>query len=311
LNRRARLKKVQPALAYAAAHLDETVSLATLAGRAGLSAFHMHRVFSAAVGETPKQLTLRLRLERSAAMLLTSDLTVLDVALSSGFQSHEVFVRAFRRHFKLTPSMYRRRGFLGSPGSENAHLHAALVSDIGPCLRLFRVSDREQLERSDMSYSVRKQDLAPQPVLLIRRRVKPSGIAAALGESLGHIFAHAQKGGIALTGQPFTRYIDWGPGLLTIEPGLPVAMPAGGRHAVDSSGAFEIFADTLPGGPVATATHAGPYDGLTEAHAAIQVWIEEHGLASAGAPWEVYVTDPADYPDPKDWKTDLFWPLAR
>jgi AraC family transcriptional regulator len=80
LTRRARLKKVQPALAYAATHLDEDLSLATLAGEA----FHMHRVFSAAMGETPKQLTLRLRLEHSAAMLLTSDATVLDVALSSG-----------------------------------------------------------------------------------------------------------------------------------------------------------------------------------------------------------------------------------
>jgi hypothetical protein len=30
-----------------------------------------------------------------------------------------------------------------------------------------------------------------------------------------------------------------------------------------------------------------------------------------GAAWEVYVTDPADYPDPKDWKTELLWPLGR
>jgi AraC family transcriptional regulator len=311
LTRRSQLKQVQPALAYATAHLDEDVSLVTLATQAGLSAFHMHRLFSVAVGETPKQLTLRLRLEHSAAMLLASDATVLDVALSTGFQSHEVFLRAFRRQFKVTPSMYRRRGFLGTAGSETAHRHAALVRSIGPCIRLFRLGDSEPLERSDMAYSVTKQDLAPQPVLLVQRRVKPSEIAAALGESLGHIFAHAQKDGIALAGQPFTRYVDWGPGLLTIEPGLPVVMAAGGRHRVDSSGRFEIFADTLPGGPVATATHVGPYDSLTEAHAAIQVWIEQHGLAAAGAPWEVYVTDPADYPDPRDWKTEVFWPLAR
>ena len=66
------LKQVQPVMAFAAAHLDEDVSLAALAGQAGLSAFHLHRVFSAAAGETPKQFTLRLRLARAAALLLTT-----------------------------------------------------------------------------------------------------------------------------------------------------------------------------------------------------------------------------------------------
>ena len=56
-------------------------------------------------------------------------------------------------------------------------------------------------------------------------------------------------------------------------------------------------------------THTGPYDKLTEAHAAIQVWIEDQGLVTAGAPWESYVTDPADYHDPADWKTEIFWPV--
>jgi len=41
----------------------------------------------------------------------------------------------------------------------------------------------------------------------------------------------------------------------------------------------------------------------------VQQWIADQGLVASGAPWEVYVTDPADYPDPKDWKTEVFWPL--
>jgi len=309
--RRRKLKQVQPALAYAAAHLDEDVSLTALARQTGLSAFHMHRVFSKAVGETPKQLTLRLRLERSAAMLLAGDARVLDVALSNGSQSPEVFLRAFRRHFLVRRRKYRRRGFQNEPGFEQARRHAILVENIGRCIRLFHIGDTEPPKRSHMAYSITTQELTPQPVLLLRRRVKPSEIAAALGESLGHIFTVAQKNGIALAGQPFTRYIDWGPGLMTIEPGLPVVMPARERQRIDSSGTFDIFADTLPGGRVAMTTHLGPYERLSEAHAAIEVWIEEHGLATAGAPWEVYVTDPADDPDPKDWKTDVFWPLAR
>lgn len=134
--------------------------------------------------------------------------------------------------------------------------------------------------------------------------MKPAEIAATLGEVLGHVFQQAQSNGMALAGQPFTRYFDWGPGLLTIEAGMPVAAHAGGSPAGD------VRAETLPGGLAATTMHIGAYDKLNEAHAAVQQWIEAEGLNAAGAPWEVYVTDPADFPDPKDWKTEIFWPLA-
>ena len=88
--------------------LDANVSLDALASRAGWSPFHLHRAFTRMVGETPKQYTLRLRLEGAAARLLASDDSIVDVALAAGFNSHEVFTRAFRRHFGRTPAEYAR-----------------------------------------------------------------------------------------------------------------------------------------------------------------------------------------------------------
>src|SRR5580700_1232136 len=122
------LKQVQPVLAFAAAHLDENLSLTALAAEAGLSAFHLHRVFSAAAGETPKQFTLRLRLARAALLLLTSKDSVLNVALSCGFQSHEAFCRAFRRRLGIGPRDYRARGFAGGVTPAQEAEHAALVT---------------------------------------------------------------------------------------------------------------------------------------------------------------------------------------
>jgi hypothetical protein len=55
----------------------------------------------------------------------------------------------------------------------------------------------------------------------------------------------------------------------------------------------------------------GGNEKLVEAHAAIQQWIAAQGLRAAGAPWEIYTTYPADYPDPQDWKTDVFWAQKR
>jgi AraC family transcriptional regulator len=298
------LKQVQPLLAFASEHLDEDVSLQALAGQAGLSEFHLHRVFSAAAGETPKQFTLRLRLGRAAALLLTTDDSVLNVALSCGFQSHETFCRAFRRRFATTPSAYRERGFAGETDGTQARKHAELVSSVGPCVRLFRLREDGSSGKNDMAYSITKKKLSPQPVLVVRRRVKPSEIATVLAEVLGHVFRHAQLNGMALAGQPLTRYLEWGPGLWTIEAGMPVTA----HVAALSEG--EVRAYTLPGGSVATTLHTGSYDKLTDAHAAVQQWIEAEGLIATGAPWECYVTDPADYPDAKDWRTEIFWPLG-
>lgn len=83
---------------------------------------------------------------------------------------------------------------------------------------------------------------------------------------------------------------------------MPIAAP------LDGEGDIEQL--TLPGGKVAAATHMGSYDQLNNAYQAIEQWISAAGLKSAGAPWEVYVTDPGAVPDPKDWRTDVFWPVA-
>ena len=134
-------KRVQPALAFAAAHLDGDVSLDALAGQTGLSRFHLHRVFSTTAGETPKQYTLRLRLGRAAVMLLTGEESVLDIALSCGFQSHEAFCRAFRRRFGMAPSTYRERGFAGTVDRVEKKKHAEVVEAAGPCIGLFHISE--------------------------------------------------------------------------------------------------------------------------------------------------------------------------
>lgn len=297
-------RRVQPLVRFAAAYPDADVSLAALAGRARLSTYHLHRIFAAAIGETPKQLTLRLRLGRAAAMLLTADDSVLDVALACGFGSHEVFCRAFRKRFGMSPSAYRARGFAGEAGREDASDHAALTDEIGPCVGLYRMNPGEENRENAMGYSVTTKQMAAQPVLLVRRRVKRSEIAKMIGESLPLVFLHAQKSGAALTGLPFARYLDWGPGMTTMEAGMRVASSSG------AAGEGEVLAETLPAGLVAFTVHEGPYDQLPAAHGAVQQWIEEQGLQAAGAPWESYLNDPGECPDPKDWKTEVVWPVA-
>jgi len=298
------LERLLPLLSHVQGHLDEDVSLRELAREMLLSEFHLHRVFSRAVGETTKQYTSRLRLDRAAAALLSSDDSILDIALASGFSSHEVFIRSFQRRFGMSPRQYRRRGLASgadSADSRRGRAHADLVRSVGPCIGLVGAGrDQPTSEGSTMSYTIEKKSFPGQPLLFMRRRVKQSEIAKALGEVLPRVFEYAQKSGAGLAGPPVCRYAGWGP-LLTIEAGMPVASAA---VAVEP-----IEAGSLHAGAVAMTVHHGGYDGLGEAHAAVQAWIERQGIETAGPPWESYVTDPGQVPDPKDWKTEVYWPI--
>ena len=301
-------RRVQPTLSAAAARLDDDVSLAMLAAEAGVSPFHFHRLFVDVAGETPKAYTQRLRLSRAGVLLLTTSRSVLDIALDCGFQSHEVFTRAFRKRFGITPTAYRARGFTAPVDPVAARRHAAAVQVFAPCLRLFHMPLNGHSIGTDMTYDIVQKELDAQPVLLVRRRVNRSQIGSAIGDALPHIFMYAQQHGIALAGHPLTRYVDVGPGLVTIEPAMRVvSRPASEGKA----SAGEVVEDVLPAGNAATTIHAGPYETLTEAYAALERWMEQNGLRPAGPPWEDYITDPAEFPDPKDWKTEVCWPIAR
>jgi AraC family transcriptional regulator len=298
-----RVTRILPLLDFVRRHLDGDLSLVALGERVRGSRYELHRAFRRVVGETPKQYALRLRLDRAAADLLRTTDGVLEIALGAGFDSHEVFTRAFRRHFGITPSAYRTKGALHGPAA--LARHADLVRSVSPCIGLYGIdadSDSDSHPGKPMTApTITVRTLAPQPVLVTRRKISESEIAKTLGEILPAIFAYAQKSATPVAGQPFTRYVQLGRGMMTIEGGLPVT------GAPKGDGAIEV--SELVGGTVAVATHAGAYDKLAETHAAIEKWIEGSKYVAAGAAWEVYVTDPGETPNPSDWRTDVFYPV--
>lgn len=150
--------------------------------------------------------------------------------------------------------------------------------------------------------TVERREHTAAPILFIRRQVSRAQLPAAIGECLAAVLAHAQKRGVAIVGPPFTRYPSAGPGEVTAEIGFKVATLVAGEG--------EIEAGTLAGGPVAFAVHKGPYEELGAAYAALERFIASQGGRPGGAPWEVYVTDPGELPNPADWITEVYWPIA-
>jgi len=284
-------------------HIDTSVALTDLARRGARSRFHFHRVFRATLGETPRVFVQRVRLQHAATQLLTTDAAISDIAHSCGFLSHEVLTRAFRRQFHCTPIHFRRNTF-GGASAQLRLRHATLSAAIAPCIRLFQLSLAPSRRRSAMpTLSITRQERPAQPVLLIRRRIARTALQSMLAECFGKLYSHGQTAGLPIAGWPLARYVSMGPGLWTVEAAMPLAIPAAAQG--------EMEPGLLPGGPVAVGIHAGPYEQLPETNAAIEQWIEAHGSRAGGAPWESYVTDPAQHPDPADWRTEVCWPLAE
>lgn len=125
------LHQILPALQRVQVDLGADVSTAALAAAAGMSPSHFHDVFRRETGETVKQHTLRLRLERAAFRLLTERTGVAAVAFDLGFGSHETFTRAFHRARGMSPSDFRLRMRPDAPahvGSTVAPLEPAVGS---------------------------------------------------------------------------------------------------------------------------------------------------------------------------------------
>jgi AraC family transcriptional regulator len=109
------LPAVQSAIDYIESHLQGELSSQEVAAHIGFSPYHFHRIFSAILGESVKDYVRKRRLMVAAETLSTDDVSILDLALQSGFDSQEAFTRAFKKMFGTTPGAYRKLGAAGSP----------------------------------------------------------------------------------------------------------------------------------------------------------------------------------------------------
>ena len=266
---------------YIYAHLDDDLSLETLAHVSGFSRYHWHRIYRAVRGETAAQTVRRLRLERAAAMLTETSWPVERIAWKAGFTGTDVFSRAFLRSYRTTPSRFR---IGGRPASIDS-----LVTSCG----------------SGLTSSVRE---APGWMVRVEARF---GYRLAVSE---------HRGSYMDIGRAFSRVRDRvGAGSLMVaiyadDPdAVPVADLRSAAGTVVDPGTeipHDLVERMVPAGRYAIMRHIGPYSSM---HAAY-LWLYGQWLPSSGEEprdhpiIEEYLTDPATTP-PVDAVTDILLPL--
>ena len=93
---------------YLSGHCTERLRLADVSAQFGLSPQYFCSFFKENLGRTLVQHVNFLRIERASRLLRESDLPILEISLSVGFDNVSYFIKRFREVYGCTPTDYRR-----------------------------------------------------------------------------------------------------------------------------------------------------------------------------------------------------------
>ena len=107
MNLRSRLGVSHPKLLNAVSimeeNLEEPLSQKELASKSNISLRQLERLFKKYISNTPNQYYLKLRLERAQNLLMQTSMSILSVALASGFTSSSHFSKCYKAQFGIPP----------------------------------------------------------------------------------------------------------------------------------------------------------------------------------------------------------------
>ena len=98
-----------PVIKHIDDHFRESISMAEMAGKAGLSSTHFNRRFQALLRMSPKAYVLTFRVQEARRLLVATDGSMATIAVETGFYDQSHFTRNFRRITGMPPLAYRRR----------------------------------------------------------------------------------------------------------------------------------------------------------------------------------------------------------
>lgn len=105
------IRMVNEVIDYIEKNINQTLTLQGIAEKFYVSEFHFSRLFKIITGINLKQYILGRKLTVASQSLKTQDNTVTGVALDYGFEYPEVFSRAFKKQFGISPSLYKNGSY--------------------------------------------------------------------------------------------------------------------------------------------------------------------------------------------------------
>lgn len=96
---------------YLQEHLAEEMSLSVLAEEFHLNPQYISQLFKNEIGVNFLSYLTNIRMEKAKKLLLSTSLSIAEVAEQSGYGDYRVFTKVFKKNEGITPSQYRRDFF--------------------------------------------------------------------------------------------------------------------------------------------------------------------------------------------------------
>ena len=101
-------RRLNRAIEFMLSNLDAEISLDEIAVEAGVSKFHFGKLFRRQVGVTPVRFLFNERLDKAAKLLVSTNLSIKEVAVQNGFKNLAHFSRSFRERHRASPREFRQ-----------------------------------------------------------------------------------------------------------------------------------------------------------------------------------------------------------
>lgn len=101
-------KAIAEAVEYMESHITEDITMYQVANRVNISPFYFHKGFSILCGYTIAEYIRNRRMALAGEELITTDITVTDLAMKYGYDSVDSFTKAFTRFHGYTPIAVRK-----------------------------------------------------------------------------------------------------------------------------------------------------------------------------------------------------------
>jgi len=100
---------VEIALKYLNENFHRKITLDDLAGEAHTSKFHLRRLFCKAMGSSPTEHLMRLRVSKAKELLRLSAYSISQISEKAGFENTSYFIKLFRKYENMTPNEFRKK----------------------------------------------------------------------------------------------------------------------------------------------------------------------------------------------------------
>lgn len=100
------IEVVLKAIDYMEKHIEDRITIESIAQTVHFSKFHFMKIFYAVTGQNIGTYLFRRRMTHAALTLSKEKIDILSMAFRCGYNSHEAFTRAFKEYFKITPNNY-------------------------------------------------------------------------------------------------------------------------------------------------------------------------------------------------------------